>query len=453
VDEGVGNVATNSAPGGSNGTIYNVAGGGQGGGSAWVTTDPTRGTVLSFSGDDTNGAYVDTGFIPQAEINGDFTWTAWISLDPAGTGGNDVVLGNRYNGAGGRWAKLTQTGYEWQPAGGGKLNHTIPTDNVWRHYAIVKTGTHIDYYVDSSPVAGGNFNGTFSGAMPFYIGGDANNAERIGGRIDDVATFNQTLSPRQINAVMNGDYGSLAAPITFSKVVNDDFGGAGVNPSIWTVENRGLESTVDGGYNAPSTAGGQLTLGGSTNHSYWAGKSLRTVDSYSTDTETRFMVDRESLTGTGSAYRSSIWLYADDQHYMHFAQNIGENGWQFNYRDGANGGPGTGGGTNIGALDSLDSDGGLHNMEIRWLPGVTTDEGVVQLWLDNSLYVSQAFTDFTPDFFQFLITGQARANGDTVSAVFDNAMVFRQNPAVPEPATAGLVLLAAAACLRRRREA
>jgi hypothetical protein len=163
-------------------------------------------------------------------------------------------------------------------------------------------------------------------------------------------------------------------------------------------------------------------------------------------------VDRVSLTGVaaaGSAYRSSLWILGDDGHYLHFAQNVGENGWQWNARD--DGGVGTllpiGSGNDIPELNSLDADGGLHQMSIRLVPTGTIGEVNMFMFLDGTLVAGQGFSAF-PDTFSVVLTGQARAIGDSVEAIFDNVVVQQ----VPEPASA-MVLLGGllGLAVRRRR--
>lgn len=207
LNDGAGSVAVDSV-GGVNGTVNNSATGGQGfGGSAWVTNDAFRGIVASGNGNDASGAFVSAGSRSAAQMNGNFTWTYWAALG-AGTGGNDVVIGNRFGGPG--WAKGTQTKFEWAPSGGagttGNADYAdIPTDDGWRHYAIVKNGTSFTTYQDGVQTSTGNFTRTFSGAIPFFMGGDSG-GERIGGRMSDVAVFDQALTQEQILNVRTNNY-------------------------------------------------------------------------------------------------------------------------------------------------------------------------------------------------------------------------------------------------------
>ena len=124
-----------------------------------------------------------------------------------------------------------------------------------------------------------------------------------------------------------------------------------------------------------------MVLGGTTNSQYWFGGSLESVSLYDATKVTEVSVDRVLISGTGSAFRSSLWILGDDTHYLHLSQNVNEGGWTWNSRD--DGGQGglnaTGGGNNITPLDSLDGDLGLHNMKIRMEP--TGDPGDINMMM------------------------------------------------------------------------
>ena len=111
--------------------------------------------------------------------------------------------------------------------------------------------------------------------------------------------------------------------------LTDDFNGTSVDLTKWNITNRGLENNGPAGYNVPSETGGTLTLGGTTSGTYWYGSSLESVNSFSSAAPTLVEVDRVSLSGSGSAWRLSLWLYGDSGNFIHFAENT-ENGWEFN---------------------------------------------------------------------------------------------------------------------------
>ena len=68
------------------------------------------------------------------------------------------------------------------------------------------------------------------------------------------------------------------------------------------------------------------------------------------------------------------------------------------------------------------------------------------MYVDNNLVSAQGFSNF-PDTFKVVLTGQARAGNDTVSAVFDNLVISQ----VPEPGSLLLGAMGSLLLLNRRR--
>lgn len=195
--------------------------------------------------------------------------------------------------------------------------------------------------------------------------------------------------------------------------------------SKWTESTRGLENNAPAGYDAPEISGGEVTLGGTTNSQYWFGNSLVSGEQFDSRLETEIHVKRVSLAGSGTAWRSSLWILGDNGHYLHYSQNVGETGWSWNARD--DGGTGTaaptGGGNNIASLDGLDTDGGMFEMGMRLVP---TGAGVeVTMLHDGAEVATHMFSNF-PTLFNVVLTGQARAGGDTVTAIFDDLAVYQE---------------------------
>ena len=92
--------------------------------SVWVT-DPIRGTVLGFTGNDADGyGLLGAELLPATDLSDGFTWSFWAKSDQANN--NDIILGSRYNtnnvdfsleveGVPRQWAKFTGNQFEWRP--------------------------------------------------------------------------------------------------------------------------------------------------------------------------------------------------------------------------------------------------------------------------------------------------------------------------------------------------
>jgi hypothetical protein len=204
LDEGDGDVAIDSSGRGVNGTIFNLEGGMGPDGSAWVQ-DPERGMVLSFSGDDVGGAYVEAGTIPAMTLTNSFTWTVWCKQDQAGTGVNETMLGNRYGGTEAplQFIKFTPTKFEYyndDTAYSTSITYPQPMpDGVWVHNAAVKDGTTLTYYRNGKKVASSTVTKTMD-ANPFYMGGDPV-GERWRGALSDVRLYERAVTEAEIKQI------------------------------------------------------------------------------------------------------------------------------------------------------------------------------------------------------------------------------------------------------------
>ena len=394
LDETSGTVAPNSVAGGFDGTLVN--------GPQWFA-DADRAQVISFNGSN----YVDLVGIPAIRVVDDFTVSFWARSEQGVN--SDVILGNRFAGPDNSWIKFTPNQFEYVVSYGQQgINYSDIPANQWIHHAVVKDGADMTYYRNG--VAGGTNTATADmPALPAYLGGDAA-GEQWQGKLDNVAIFDHPLTPAELQNTISGFFAPFTA--TPAAAMSDSFDGPGLDTTKWEPINQGLESKVGGGYDEPTIAGGTVTLGGSSTHSYWAGKSIASTNSFDvpTDGELRFDVDRVSLAGSGTAYRSSMWMYVDDTQFHHFSQ-ITPNGWSYNA---GNNNP-IGNGVDLARLNSLDSDMGGHKMTL------SHDGAYVKMFLDGRWVGSQA-ANFTDDI-HVLLTGQARAATDTVAAEFDNASV------------------------------
>ncbi|MCB1094655.1 MAG: hypothetical protein KDN22_03655 [Verrucomicrobiae bacterium] len=221
---------------------------------------------------------------------------------------------------------------------------------------------------------------------------------------------------------------ALLSGVCNGATLEDDFSNGLGN---WTESTQGLENDAPAGYDAPDTSGGELSLGGFTDSQYWFGNSLVSVADFDKRLRTEISVRRVSLTGSGTAWRSSLWIYGDEGHYVHFSQNIGENGWSWNARDDEGTGTlnPTGGGNNIADLDGLDAEEGEFEMGIRTKQiDATTIE--ITLVHDGTDVATHRVTNF-PATFKVILTGQARAIGDEVNAVFDDFSITQEENIAP----------------------
>ncbi len=440
VGENSGSTTVNTVGGGTTGTLFGGAG---------FVTDATRGQVLEFNG---AGSYVDAGTIPALGTSSNFTWSFWANS--AQTANNNVVVGNRYNSAGGEFSprqfvKFTTSQFEWHVnAAGQNMDYPDVTANNWNLFTVVKQGNLMMSYRNGLIDKVNTITAGTTAAMPLYFGGDKG-AESWAGRLDDIATWTSALPTSSVIGIAKGLYTPATAPLAAAgskpTIFSDNFSGG---LSAWTATTRGLENNTAAGYNAPSINGsGQLVLGGTTTSQYWFGSSIESVASYSATKSTSVSVDRVSLSGTGTAWRSSMWILGDDGHYLHLSQNMNETGWGWNARD--DGGQGTnnptGGGFVIPAL-STTNDGGSHNIRIDLEPTGQPGDVNMLMYVDNNLVSAQGFSNF-PDTFKVVLTGQARAGNDTVSAVFDNLVISQ----VPEPGSLLLGAMGSLLLLNRRR--
>lgn len=203
LDEGSGDTANDSSGSGNHGTIHNTMSGLGEGGSVWVNNSE-RGTILSFNGDESSGAYVSAGTIPAMSLTNDFTWAFWAKQDDSGTGSNDVILGNREGGTQEplQFIKFTPTRFEYYCGDhDGTINYGEITDGVWIHHVVVKDGATLTYYRNGE-VAGTNTTSSSIDENPFYIGGDIR--ERWRGWISDVRIYNRALTQVEIMSIMGG---------------------------------------------------------------------------------------------------------------------------------------------------------------------------------------------------------------------------------------------------------
>ena len=207
LDATSGNIATNLAPGGTNGVLV-------GAGVTWLA-DGTRGQVLNFGTSSNPTNYVDAGILPTIGDGTNFTWSFW-AYNSQGVN-NNVILGNRWNPdsqTGGQWIKFTSSKFEFTTAPQLFLDYVDLPLSQWIHHAVVKRGSDKSFTYYRNGVAVLTTNITINTAIsgrPFYMGGD-----RFGewwqGRMDDVAVWTDALPSNSIAGLASGAYTPLTAP-------------------------------------------------------------------------------------------------------------------------------------------------------------------------------------------------------------------------------------------------
>lgn len=158
-------ITPNAVPGGAPGVLYN---------GAQVVYDTDRSSYVVET--DGNNDYVKAGAIVQLlQSATDFTWAFWAKQNPSQGVNLEVILGNRWhiNGGTDYFMKFTPLQMEYYHAGANDVIDyaDIPSDNVWRHHAVVKRGDTLFYYRDGVLQNTRSVTANML-AMPFYVGGD-----------------------------------------------------------------------------------------------------------------------------------------------------------------------------------------------------------------------------------------------------------------------------------------
>ncbi|MDA7888831.1 hypothetical protein N9A86_05570, partial [Akkermansiaceae bacterium] len=246
LDEGTGTTASDASGYDQHGTLLN--------GASWGS-DATRASYVSFDGDDDR---IDTGFSYALSDTDDFTWTWWANKQsPSGADTGAIMVGNRYGGTGSEsleFIKLTPNQGQFANTGDpdqiDRYSYANRPTGQWHHYAMVKSGTSYQWYVDG--VAEGapitlNYNETFP--VPFFIGGDDDGSgtkvnEHFQGYIDDVVLYRSALTSQDVNNVINGIYDPIVTMVILGSPEDSNAG------STWS---DGLPAHSGARYVVPAT--------------------------------------------------------------------------------------------------------------------------------------------------------------------------------------------------------
>jgi len=206
--------------------------------------------------------------------------------------------------------------------------------------------------------------------------------------------------------------------------LTEDFSGATLDTNKFVITDQGFE--VGTGLFEVNQAGGRLEIKGTVAEQFWAGNSIKTVQSFTAtkDLPLQVEIDRVSINRTsefeveGTAARTGVFLTtADRSKFFFLSQNLGESGWAVNL----NPGNPTGSGTPITAFASKDD---TNNHRIKLL----ADGTGVEVYLDG---VFGGKFDFDVSSGVFVEIGAyARAIDDTVVGQFDNLNIENTFPCI-----------------------
>ncbi len=204
----------------------------------------------------------------------------------------------------------------------------------------------------------------------------------------------------------------------FSKVVfSENFSANTIDTSKFAPDAPFFEGGL--GDIAATQHDGVVEFTGTVSQQWWAGATLRVIPTFTASPETNIVVsvDRVSELGVGSSSRSALWIEDITTNlFVLFADNRGENHWQYNRKINEAGDQPTGGGTAIATFNNNPDmiDAGLHTMK------AVANGSTVKLYLDD---VFGTEVKFPVSQLLFQIGSYARANGDTADTTFDNLKV------------------------------
>ena len=212
LNEGSGDTVVDLTGSGNDGTIENEDSGGLGNDDSVWYNDPNRGMVLSFNGDDDNGAFVSfSEELPAMSLINDFTWMFWAKQLDDGSGEGDIIFGNRFGGpANEQWMKFTPTKIECVNVGHvGTLDYEDVPENVWVHMCLVKDGPNLTHYRNGEALGTSALTAAIDELPMNLAGGDK--GERWSGWLSDVYLYTKALTQEEILLHMDGFQPELAS--------------------------------------------------------------------------------------------------------------------------------------------------------------------------------------------------------------------------------------------------
>lgn len=203
------------------------------GDAAWVN-DPERGGVMDFDGDQDYLEVEDTDLL---SIEGDITIAAWanfVSFESwnsivSKSGADETNKPAPYD----MYTSNNNNGRVSMFIGNGSnsLQNNIATDppelGVWQHIAAtVSADGEVFHYLNGEPNGEGTIEAeAVDNDTNLFIGSRADFVTNMLGQLDDVAIFNEVLTPEQINTIRLGDFGPFGVGGDF---ILGDFNSDGV---------------------------------------------------------------------------------------------------------------------------------------------------------------------------------------------------------------------------------
>lgn len=235
LDEGSGTSTANIANSPYTATLQN--------GAIWGS-DAERASFVSFDGIDDR---IATTFKYALADTNDFTWAWWANKQTSdGTDSGSIMVGNRYGNTGTEtyeFIKFTPVNVQFANTGDTtkieRFDYADIPQNEWHHYAMVKTGTNYQWYVDG--VAQGapqTFSYNETAPLPFFIGGDTDDKpnEHFQGYIDDVVLYRSALIQSEVFNLKQGIYAGV--PLNYELIAGWERWAEGTSPA--TIQSNGI---------------------------------------------------------------------------------------------------------------------------------------------------------------------------------------------------------------------
>lgn len=204
----------------------------------------------------------------------------------------------------------------------------------------------------------------------------------------------------------------------------DGFSGTSIDTKKFAIDSPFFEGGK--GDIAPSVHDGVLEFTGTVSEQWWAGATLRVLQTFDASVETNIVVSVDRLEelplGEATASRSALWIMDSTRtKFVLFADVVNEGGWHYNRYIGQAGDARTGGGTDIAAFNGVNEETGLaYDDQGQHQMAAVIDGKEVKLYLDGRFGTAVAFP-FSPVVIQ--LGSYARANNDPARTVFDNLKI------------------------------